>query len=105
MQAVKIGNTISLYSDSALPEQYKSMAVYVDSIPEKPTDHACHLDIVNGELVWVLDYSPTPTTEDRITELEAENKLLKAQLRAQTERSDFVEDCIAEMATVVYDGV
>ncbi len=32
-------------------------------------------------------------------------KLLKAQLQAQTERSDFIEDCIAEMATVVYGGV
>lgn len=34
-----------------------------------------------------------------------EVKLLKAQLQAQTERSDFIEDCIAEMATVVYGGV
>lgn len=39
---------------------------------------------------------------DRIEALETENSLLKAQLRAQTERSDFIEDCIAEMATQVY---
>lgn len=39
-----------------------------------------------------------------LSELEAENKLLKAQLKAQTERSDFLEDCIAEMATIVYGG-
>lgn len=32
-----------------------------------------------------------------------ENKLLKAQLQAQTERSDFIEDCIAEMAGVIYN--
>lgn len=44
---------------------------------------------------------PTPTIED----LAAENKLLKAQLQAQSDRSDFIEDCIAEMATVVYGGV
>lgn len=44
---------------------------------------------------------PTPTIED----LAAENKLLKAQLKAQSDRSDFIEDCIAEMATVVYGGV
>ena len=37
--------------------------------------------------------------------LAQENKILKAQLQAQTERSDFIEDCIAEMATVVYGGV
>lgn len=35
-------------------------------------------------------------------ELVAENALLKAQLAAATERSDFIEDCIAEMAMQVY---
>ena len=35
-------------------------------------------------------------------ELEAENKLIKAQIAAQSDRADFVEDCIAEMAEVVY---
>lgn len=44
-------------------------------------------------------------TLSSIESLQEENKLLKAQLRAQTERSDFIEDCIAEMATVVYGGV
>ena len=42
---------------------------------------------------------PTPKTN---AELEQENKLLKAQLNAATERSDFIEDCIAEMAMQVY---
>lgn len=41
-----------------------------------------------------------PTT---IEDLKKENKLLKAQVQAQTERSDFIEDCIAEMAGVVYN--
>ena len=36
-------------------------------------------------------------------ELEAENKLLKAQIAAQSDRADFVEDCIAEMAMQVYN--
>lgn len=40
--------------------------------------------------------------EDETAALRAENKLLKAQVQAQTERSDFIEDCIAEMAGVVY---
>lgn len=34
--------------------------------------------------------------------LQSENKLLKAQLQALTERSEFLDDCIAEMATQVY---
>ena len=38
-----------------------------------------------------------------LEQLQQENKLLKAQLKAQTERSDFIEDCIAEMAGVVYN--
>lgn len=37
------------------------------------------------------------------SDLQKENKLLKAQLKAQTERSDFIEDCIAEIAGVVYN--
>ena len=35
-------------------------------------------------------------------DLVAENALLKAQITAATERSDFIEDCIAEMAMQVY---
>lgn len=43
--------------------------------------------------------------DEELKNLQQENKLLKAQLQAQTERSDFIEDCIAEMAMQVYDGV
>lgn len=45
---------------------------------------------------------PEPTTEDRVAALEAENKTLKAQVSAQSEQMDFYEECIAEMASVVY---
>ncbi len=38
----------------------------------------------------------------QLVESEKENKLLKAQVSAATERSDFIEDCIAEMAVQVY---
>lgn len=43
-----------------------------------------------------------PETPVTIEDLQAENKLLKAQVQAQTDRADFIEDCIAEMAGVVY---
>mgnify|MGYP006927015254 CR=1 FL=1 len=46
----------------------------------------------------------TPKDEE-LKNLQQENKILKAQIKAQTERSDFIEDCIAEMATQVYGGV
>lgn len=45
------------------------------------------------------EVAPAPKSN---AELEQENKLLKAQLNAATERSDFIEDCIAEMAMQVY---
>lgn len=43
-----------------------------------------------------------PTIDDRVTDLEAENAMLKAQINAQSEQMDFYEDCIAEMAMIVY---
>lgn len=51
-----------------------------------------------GEIYGYESNKPT------IESIQSENKLLKAQLKAQTERSDFLEDCLAEMATVVYGG-
>ena len=43
-----------------------------------------------------------PSVSDRVSELESENILLKAQIEAQTEQMNFYEDCIAEMAAIVY---
>ena len=50
---------------------------------------------------WIGDFfedTSIPTNG----ELSAENKLLKAQVSAMSERNDFMEECIAEMATLVY---
>lgn len=51
------------------------------------------------------DYVPpevNPTDTERILQLESEKKLLAAQVQALSDRNDFMEDCIAEMATIVY---
>ena len=51
------------------------------------------------------DYAPPevePTDAERISQLESEKKLLTAQVQALSDRNDFMEDCIAEMATIVY---
>lgn len=50
------------------------------------------------------DYTarPVPAAPKTNAELEAENAMLKAQVKAVADRNEFVEDCIAEMATVVY---
>lgn len=42
------------------------------------------------------------TYAEKLDSLTKENTLLKAQIKAQTDRSDFIEDCIAEMAMLVY---
>ncbi len=41
-----------------------------------------------------------PDTHDRADE----NKLLRAQVQALSDREEFLEDCIAEMAVQVYGG-
>nr|DAJ11429.1 MAG TPA: JAKMIP CC3 domain [Caudoviricetes sp.] len=45
---------------------------------------------------------PPPTIDERVTTLESENDLLKQQLKAASDQNDFLEDCIAEMAEIVY---
>lgn len=53
----------------------------------------------------VVPDNPEVYEPSELEQLQSENKLLKAQLQAQSDRSDFIEDCIAEMATQVYGGV
>lgn len=71
----------------------------------------CRYKLVNGRPVertqeeMDADYVPPevkPTDTERISQLESEKKLLTAQLQALSDRNDFVEDCIAEMAAIVY---
>lgn len=45
---------------------------------------------------------PPPTIDERVTTLESDNDLLKQQLKAASDQNDFLENCIAEMAEIVY---
>ena len=54
---------------------------------------------VTGEYEIIDDGKPEPLTIERLA---TENKLLKQQVSALTDQQSFYEDCIAEMATVVY---
>ena len=56
----------------------------------------------NGEYEIIDDGEPEPVALPTNEELAAENKLLKQQVSALTDQQSFYEDCIAEMATVVY---
>ena len=71
----------------------------------------CRYKLVDGKAVertqeeMDADYVPPevkPTDAERILQLESEKKLLTAQVQALSDRNDFMEDCIAEMATIVY---
>ena len=42
------------------------------------------------------------TNAERIEDLESDNALLKQQLKAASDQNDFLEDCVAEMAQIVY---
>jgi hypothetical protein len=37
-----------------------------------------------------------------VAKLESENKLLREQVSAQADQAEFYEECIAEMAAIVY---
>lgn len=53
----------------------------------------------------IKDLPPEPrplTAEERLVELEAENKLLQARNQALVDRAEFIEEAIAEMAAQVY---
>ena len=56
----------------------------------------------NGEYTIEDDGKPEPVIPPTNEELAAGNKLLKQQVSALTDQQSFYEDCIAEMAEVVY---
>lgn len=66
----------------------------VDGKPVERTQEEMDADYVPPEV--------KPTDTERISQLESEKKLLTAQVQALSDRNDFMEDCIAEMATIVY---
>ena len=64
-------------------------------------------DTYDGRMFYSLEgeLRITPeveVTQTRIKELEEENVLKTAQIKALSDRNDFLEDCIAEMAGLIY---
>ena len=60
----------------------------------------CYID---DEFVENPDYiQPEEKVVPTIEELAKENELMKVQIEAQSEQMEFYEDCIAEMASVIY---
>ena len=46
--------------------------------------------------------SPLTSAKKELETMQADLPMLKAQIQAISDRNDFIEDCIAEMAAVVY---
>ena len=84
---------------------YIEGSIDVEDIPAEVMNCPSKWCYVNCEFVENPNYTPpepvipdTPTIDDLIKE----NKITKAQIEAQSEQMDFYEDCIAEMASVIY---
>lgn len=73
-----------------------------DGIPRYKLVENAAQERTEEEIQTDRDAIPAPIVPPTNAELEAENKMLRAQLQAATDRQDFIEDCIAEMAGVVY---
>lgn len=76
-------------------DQVPDSAVIVDALPEG--------DLYDYRYVtseWIDDPLPAKVVEQPIGQV----ALLQAQVQALTERGEFLEDCIAEMAAKVYGG-
>lgn len=48
------------------------------------------------------ELDPAPTVEDRMVALEADNKRLTSKLDAAIQSNQMLEDCLVEMAEIVY---
>ena len=58
---------------------------------------------VDGQVVISMSPSVVPDPEPVLEPIIVpSNELLSAQIKATTDRQDFLEDCIAEMASVIY---
>ena len=62
-------------------------------------DQACWTEITQDEYNKLINQK---TNAERIEDLESDNALLKQQVKAASDQNEFLEDCIAEMAGIVY---
>lgn len=59
---------------------------------------------VHYEDGWYICFRKKSPQEIQYAELKSENDLLKVQIAAATDRQEFLEDCIAEIAMQVYNA-
>ena len=105
MKVVRIqdGIVVEIIPEYALPVEKWYGAEFAARCSEAPDDVAQGMvyDVSTGTFSEPVQPVPKPEPPTN-NELAAENKLLKAQVVAMSDRNDFMEECIAEMATLVY---
>ena len=83
---------------------YKDGVVVGYNCSKTPLNNPSYKEVTEEEYlkhVGSILFIPA-TSEERIETLESDNALLKQQLKAASDQNDFLEDCIAEMAGIVY---
>lgn len=93
----KTKTVYTLENGEEITEYNECMCIYTPQNEEIAKSEA-----YNGEYTIEDDGKPEPVIPPTNAELAAENKLLKQQVSSLTDQQSFYEDCIAEMATVVY---
>lgn len=89
------------------PDFYPYMFEYPIGLPVRRgwsynTETGEYIEPTPYTFVDYINEQYLPTDTQRIEELEKEANLLKEQNQSLSERNDFLEDCIAEMAAIVY---
>lgn len=74
---------------------YIENGIDVEDIPDEVMSCPSKWKYINREFIENPNYKPPEQPIDEIT-------LLKAQIEAQSAQMEFYEDCIAEMAEIVY---
>ena len=83
---------------------YKDGVVVGYNCSKTPLNNPSYKEVTEEEYWQYAGSRPSfPVTPgERIGTLESDNALLKQQLKAASDQNDFLEDCIAEMAEIVY---
>ncbi len=100
--------TIAEYPNGGKDVEWIVEAAGVEPVPawDEEVIYSAYIPYTQEELEERERLQNQPTAEEKLSvraeALERENTLLRAQVQALTERGEFVEDCLAEMAAVVY---
>lgn len=110
----EFGNPTTVKEEYIDFEPYMATEEYVDFEPYVTTEEYTEMETVVEQQEYTMltvtsmtegtlpDPIPEPPAPKTNKELETENELLKAQVSALSDQLDFQEECLVEMASIVY---